>query len=438
MNRTFESLYCVFRFILLLCVIVTGSGTLYAQDKKSADAKGELPAGAKKGWSVAPFPVVGYVSDLGFQYGAYGELYNFGDGSKYPAYRDKFCVEVSNYTKGSSVFWFFYDSPELWKNHRVTFDLGYFPDRMCDFYGFNGYMAPYKKDENNSFYKVDRKQLRLMANIQGNIVGKLRWMAGIAWQRMMIRPVTLKKFAGADNLYSHYILNGLIRPDEAKGGNVLQWKTGLIYDTRDREADPTRGFYGEAIIAFAPDWIDRDGYSFIKTNVSLSYFQPLLRDVITLAGRVGAQFTPFGEAPFYIQSNINTFYLRQTYSEGLGGNATLRGVLRNRVVGNGMGWVNLELRFRSPTFRLFRQTWYAACNPFIDGGGVLQPYRRGEQVLTEDPYIYSGQPEKIHIDAGIGLKLVMNYNFVLTGEWGKAFDSRDGISGMSFGLNYLF
>ena len=392
----------------------------------------------KKGWNITPLPEIAYNSDLGFQYGIYCELYNFGNGSNYPNYTHKLCTEVAQFTKGSGVYWFFYDSPQLWKNHRLSFDIAYLPDKMCDFYGYNGLPAPYSKSQNNSFYKIDRKQIRAIFGLQGKIAGNLNWMAGISWQKMMIGPVTDKKYADAENLYNLYIDAGLIHKNEAKGGNVLQWKAGIVYDTRDREADPTRGMYGEAIVAFSPDWIDRNGYSFIRTTLCISYYQPLWREYLTLAGRIGSQFTPFGKVPFYFLSDINTYYIRQTYSEGLGGISSLRGILRNRIVGNGIGWTNIELRLRSKVIRLLKQNWYIGMNPFIDAGTVLQSYRSKLQKESNNPIIYSGKNEKVHVSAGIGLKLVMNHNFVLSAEWGKAFNREDGSSSIDLGVNYLF
>ena len=392
----------------------------------------------KKGWSIMPFPEITYNTDLGFQYGIYCELYHFGDGSNYPDYRHKFCFEIARYTKGSGAYCFFYDSPQLWKNHRLSLDIAYLPDNMCDFYGYNGRNAPYIENLNASFYKIDRKQIRMIFGLQGVIFGKLNWMAGISWQRMAIKSVTLKKYAGADNLYNRYIEAGLINRDEADGGDVLQWKAGLVYDSRDREADPTRGMYGEFILALSPDWINRDGYSFVRSTLNLSYFQPLWGERLTLAGRIGLQFTPFGDVPFYFLSDINTYYIRQTYSEGLGGTNSLRGILRNRIVGNGIGWTNIELRLRSKTIRFLRQNWYIGTNPFFDAGIVLQSYRSNLQKESNDPLLYSGKKERFHTSAGIGLKLVMNHNFVLSAELGRAFNREDGENSIDLGINYLF
>ena len=57
----------------------------------------------KTGWNFGPLPVVGFDSDLGFQYGLCCDIFNYGDGTNYPQYDYKINVEASTYTKGSSV-----------------------------------------------------------------------------------------------------------------------------------------------------------------------------------------------------------------------------------------------------------------------------------------------------------------------------------------------
>jgi hypothetical protein len=46
--------------------------------------------------------------------------------------------------------------------------------------------------------------------------------------------------------------------------------------------------------------------------------------------------------------------------------------------------------------------------------------------------------EKLHQSAGVSLMLVMNQNFVVAIDCGKAFNVQDGNIGFSIGLNYLF
>jgi hypothetical protein len=46
--------------------------------------------------------------------------------------------------------------------------------------------------------------------------------------------------------------------------------------------------------------------------------------------------------------------------------------------------------------------------------------------------------EKLHQSAGVSIMLVMNQNFVIAVDIGKAFNEQDGNIGFSIGLNYLF
>ena len=99
----------------------------------------------KKGWTFGALPVVAYDADMGFQYGALAQFFDYGDGTIYPEYRQTFYVEVSRFTKGSGVNQLFYDSKYLIPgNIRITADLDYLTERALDFYGFNGYEANYE------------------------------------------------------------------------------------------------------------------------------------------------------------------------------------------------------------------------------------------------------------------------------------------------------
>ena len=84
-----------------LVFAVTG---LFAQDEAE---KKEV---TKDGWNFGALPTITYDTDLGFQYGALVDLYNYGDGSRYPKYNHKLYFEVSRFTKGSGINRFYYDS----------------------------------------------------------------------------------------------------------------------------------------------------------------------------------------------------------------------------------------------------------------------------------------------------------------------------------------
>lgn len=418
-------------FLAIVSLILFSSAFVQAQDTNVPDNKK-----IKKGWNIGPLPAIGYNSDLGFQYGALADFYYFGDGSTFPEYIHKFNIEVSQYTKGTGVYHLFYDSKYLLKGVRTTLDVSYLTDKMMDFLGFNGYMSSYDAEfalANPSFYKMDRRLMRATADFQGSLGGKWSWAAGIGLYSYKIEEVKLEKYATADNLYSHYVDAGLIGSGEAGGGTRIELKAGVVHDTRNNEVDPTRGLWSEAILFGSPG-----SSSYVKLSLVHRGFLPLAKDKLTFAYRVAIQANIAGEAPFYMQQNLSTLYFRQISSEGLGGVNTLRGVIRNRVVGQGVAWANLELRYRFLDFRFLKQDWYLALNPFFDGGRVIQYYKKDLMDLSSDSVISPTDAEAFHMTAGLGIKAIMNRNFVVSFEWGKPFSKKDGKNGMNIGLNYIF
>jgi hypothetical protein len=414
----------------------------------------------KTGWNFGPLPAIGYNSDLGFQLGALCDIYYYGDGSVFPGYRHKFNVEAAYYFRGSGLFHFFYDSKYLipW-GIRLTFAATYMPNPVMSFYGFNGAGSPYYRDLDRrggvAFYSMRRDMTRVLADFSGRIAGPLGWSAGAAFWDYRTGEAGLKKYrdnAGTGNtlygLYRHY---GLINQSEAGGGRRMEFKVGLVFDTRDHEAAPSRGIWAEAVAYGSPDMFQRAA-DYIKVAAHFRHYVPLSGDKLVFAYHLAYQGTVAGNVPFYMQSNITTPYLRQVHSEGLGSINTLRGMLYNRIVGDGIAWANAELRIRLTNFDLLGQRWYVALNPFFDAGTVVQPFRleRMREVwhntwIDREPgrehdreRIYSGLDERLHMSAGLGAKLAMNRNFIVSAEWGKPFSRQDGASGMNLGLNYIF
>lgn len=407
---------------IFLLILFFSVQQLHAQEQK-----------VKKGWNFGPLPAISYNSDVGFQYGALCDIFYFGDGSTFPAYMHKMNVEVSRYTKGSGVYHLFYDSKYLIRKIRTTADLSYLTDKMMDFYGFNGYRSPYYESMGGSYYKIDRKLFRFTLDLQGKINDYFGWAAGIGVYRYRISPVKLEQYEGEMNLYTNYITAHIIDDQEAEGGTAAELKLGIVNDSRDHEADPAKGFFNEALLLASVDYLR---FSLVHRG-----YIPIYKNKMTFAYRAGWQGKITGDIPFYMLQNISTLYMRQITNEGLGGLNTIRGVLRNRVVGDGVVWANFELRYRFLNFNFLGQQWYLAVNPFLDAGRVVQYHnieQMKEQIQDFQPYYAYNDPEKFHFSAGLGVKAIMNRNFVLSGEWGKPFDPRDGKNGINIGLNFIF
>ena len=437
---------------------------------KTKDEKSEQTV--KTGWNVAPFPSIGYNSDIGFTIGALCELFYYGDGSTYPQYMHKFNVEASYSTGGQVTVHFFYDSCHLIPKVRLTAAATYLLNTMYPFLGFNGNAAPYvpdydcNKEQNTAMYNIRRHMVRVLADFQGNIYKeKVRWAAGLSFWHYNIEDISLKKYSMTDNaflgdngvrsgsLYQLYQKAGLIRADEAKGGSHIELKAGLVFDNREHEADPTRGIWAEVYGYGSPD-IFQGRNHYLKLAAHFRQYVPLWRDRIVFAYHLAYQGTVAGTAPFYSLQNISTLYLRQISSDGLGSINTIRGLRYNSVIGDGYAWANVEMRFKLVSFKFIKQNWYLATNPFFDMGACVQPYRLSEMqqiretgrsldgtyafTPQEVDLIYNGESERLHMSAGLGLKLVMNRNFLLSAEFAFPLNSKDGKFGTNIGLNYIF
>ena len=434
----------------------------------------------KRGWNFGPLPVVGFDSDLGFQYGLCCDIFNYGDGTRYPSYDYKINLEASTYTKGSSVLRCYGDFKTLIPDGKLFFDVTYFNAPKFEFYGFNGFASPYRPDAayevrngyplpvqipdgyKSAFYWMSRNQFRAVVSMQKKLSGGLNWTAGLAYYNIKTGDINRGKLAGGDTekqqwygsqltLFGLYNDVGLIGSKEAEGGNVTQLKAGITYDTRDHDSDPTRGFNIEATFYFAPDFLDRtDTYNHTNGGFLFmgSQYVPVVGDKLTFAYRIGIQQTLFGNVPFYFMNNMNTMFFRKMYTEGLGGNASVRGIHRNGVIGDGFALLNAELRWRALEFRFINQNWGLAFNPFFDCGQVIQPHKLDWQKMmweisnpemTAYQNLYSNHDEHLHCTAGCGLKLVMNHNMVISFEAARAFSANDG-TGLwtNIGFNYLF
>ena len=166
---------------------------------------------------------------------------------------------------------------------------------------------------------------------------------------------------------------------------------------------------------------------------------------LSMAYRLGYQQTIFGDVPFYYQGQVIVSELRGALSEGLGGSKTIRGLLRNRVIGDGFAYGNAELRWKMVRFRFINQNWYLGTNYFFDACAVtslidvdvndLEDYLEGEENVAD---YYIGGKDKLHMAAGLGLKLAMNENFIISADIGKALKEQDGDMEFYIGLNYLF
>ena len=402
----------------------------------------------KKGLGFGALPAVSYDSDLGFQYGALVNFYLYGDGSRFPKYDHSLYLELSTYTKGTTIARVRYDSERLIPKVRTTLDIAYVPDQMSDFYGFNGYQSVFDAATSKmyrNFYKCEKNTFRIKADFQGYFgESKFGWVAGYAFYNFKMDTVNITKLdlspvPGGD-LFQKYKAWGLIDATEANGGSINYFKIGLKYDSRDQLACPMKGIFTEAVIQTAPKFLNE---TFPHTKLAIIHRQyfTLAKD-LSFAYRLDYQMTLGNDkVPYYAQSELITSYLIAATNQGLGGKSSVRGILRNRIIGDNVGFGNFEFRYKFLRFELFKQNFYLGTNVFFDSGIILKPIDMDLSAVSASDkakYFNDYAPGKFHSAAGIGLKVGWNENFVISADFGKAFDKQDGNTGFYIGLNYLF
>ena len=448
---------------------------------------------AKTGLNFGPLPAIGYSSDLGWHYGALSDIYWYGDGSKYPDYVWKANVEVSQYSKGNTVLHSFFDSKYLIPGLRVSAAISYFGNKTYNFYGFNGASSTYIPEldkiteDGLGWFLMRRDIFRVMTCLQGNFGdSKWGWATGLSYWDITTGGAENKGLInGATSLFEQYIRNNIIPEGEMYGGRHLELKAGVVFDSRDHENNPTRGANLEVYMFGSPDILPQNNWRekynevynnaakthYLKLAVHFKQFFPLVQDRLTLGYHLAYQGLIAGKAPFYMLQSIQSLNMKQINTEGLGSTCTVRGTTSNRLMGNGYAWGNFELRYSFARFRWIGQNWTLATNPFFDAGMVVQPYRLEKMELAgtnatnkriylysdgscninepEDgvakatelslaELIYSGNKEKVHMGAGIGLHVIMNQNFNINFEFAKCLDPNDGNIGINIGLNYIF
>ncbi len=407
----------------------------------------------KTGFSFGGFPIVAFDQDKGFQLGALANIYDFGKGGWYPNPRQQMYLEASWFTKGSQLYVLSYDNRFLIPGVRFSFAAQFSNEKALDFYGFNGYKSYYDNDEaltKSGYYKMSRMLPYGKIDFTGKITEHFYWKFGYHFKYFILDEFSNDNTADlpyAKTLFSWYKSLGFIEPDEYKGGMTSAWRAGLMFDSRDVENAPTRGLWAETFMEWAPKWMGTNKPYGHYYAVVRQYF-PLAGEKLVLAYRANIQGF-IGKPAFYalpFESVLGPGYDR----DGFGGYRTIRGLMRNRVQGQAVCYFNTELRWRFLDLRVFNQNLTLGANAFFDGGRVLKDYvdvsvdanKWSTQIAggTIPTQLTKGGEERFHLAAGGGLRFILNKNFIIAVDYGRAFNRQDNGKGGSLYINtgYLF
>jgi hypothetical protein len=457
-------------FLTITAIVATGFMLVVsAQDKE-----------IKKGWSFGLLPTATYSVDNGFQAGAFGDVYYYGDGSTYPDPLHKISWEGSYFTHSHRMrLYLAYDSKYLIPNMRVNASVTYMTDPLYSLWGFNGAAALQNYDvwgnrdmvipgtsDNVNYYGMSREMLRILANFQGRITDNLNWAAGVnfwKWNLGDMKDNGVKQEDGSKmyynktaTLYNFLANSGVISDAEKDGGLALEFNAGLVYDTRDMEAAPNRGIWAEAYLnGNVLDQKYLKACAYFRHYISIPIHIPAGDPVF--AYRLAWQHTLLGETPLCMIQNNPLLVQRNMISEGFGSSNTIRGLRENRILAEGMAWANTELRIKLVKFTLANQYFYIAVNPFFDAGIITKPYKAEAlaKIAAPDGKVYDPafnaltgtttpiyDPDKVNYlvySGGAGLKIAMNQNFIVSADFAKCFtEGMDAGLWIGIGINYQF
>ena len=410
-----------------------------------------------KKWNFIVLPNIGYDSDLGLAYGGLSSIYYCK--GVFPDFKHFWYVEWTHYSKGSDKKLFQFETKTLIPHVRFAFDLTYHTEQALDFLGFNGYESVFDKsyidvkDGNyisRMFYKHERKMLKIMVNLKGVTHDKrLRWVSGVTYLNMKIKTVNIDKLnedkSGSDILpavdlmYDKYVKWGIISQNEKSGGQSLLLKLGLDFDSRDLEADPSRGVWSAIVLMQGHSFLPQKDMNFTQFVLTHRQYFTLVKNHLTFAYRLNYQGKLFGEIPFFMLPFMYNSFGSPT--DGLGGGATLRGVIRNRLVGDEMVFGNAEVRWKVFQVRILKQMVGLGVTPYIDAGMIIKNHEYkfiDDKAKTEsEPFIKPGE-EKLHVSYGSGVHYIINQNIIGTLYFGLPLNKNDGFFGLYMSFNYLF
>ncbi len=413
---------------------------------------------SKSGFSFGGVPVIAYDSDIGLKYGALLNIFHYGDGSIYPDYKHSIYLEWSRTTKGSGINQITYDSKYLIPGVRVSGELSYLTEKALDFYGFNGYKSYFNHDyedddpaninyQSRVFYRQNRDLLRIRADFSGKLKNEhLGWILGLVHYNIALDTIDLDKLNSDQNeneklpainggLYGLYKEWNIIPENQYYGGQSTLFKTGIVYDSRDNEPNPMKGIWTELLLLVDPGVFGGNSFSYGKYSFVHRQYFTLIPDQLSFAYRLGYQGTLFGTTPSYMLPFVFNAG-RYTDLNGLGGSKTIRGILRNRIVGEDMAYGNFELRWKFIRTILFNQNIYLALSAFTDMGMVTREYKINTQ--DADPNYFPNTNESLHQSLGGGLRVALNENFIVACDYGYALKKDDGDTGLYINLNWLF
>lgn len=306
-------------------------------------------------------------------------------------------------TSGTRGVLLSYDAPGRWKNWRFLGVLGAERLQRVPFYGI-GNSATISDTFPVEYYRASLLRTTALATVQRRIAGPVRLHLAAQWRHY--RPRAL-------NDSTLFALDIQARPGDSAATNNVEVRAGLLFDTRDEEASPTRGVFIETMAAQAVS-----GYDYTRVLLSAREFKPFGDlDQWVLGLRQSFEIAN-GDVPAFIAyERLTTWYPE----DGFGGPTSLRLHSIGRFLAPNRAVFSVDLRHK----------WYDAPIPtspirvwllgFVDAGRLWNEH--------EDPSFTNW-----HWSAGGGARLQVSKATIIGFDLG----AKDGGFGFGMGTSFAF
>jgi outer membrane protein assembly factor BamA len=227
-------------------------------------------------------------------------------------------------------------------------------------------------DDQPDFYRAIRTQYIFRGEVQRDLIGPLRAVAGVKVDRWKVMEPEGPSLFAID-------LAAQRDPTMGVATNDVSARIGLVVDTRDDEVAPTSGVVVGAGFGIADADIAGDLSYTRKTVTAQGFWSP--HPLFTVAARVVGQ--AMGGTP-----RFGTYYLIEggtRFYEVLGGSASHRALAANRYLGRDKLFGNLEARY---TLSGIPTLYRISLVGFLDAGRVFET--EDFRLTTEDLKVGGG------------------------------------------------
>ena len=295
-------------------------------------------------------------------------------------------AEIS--TSGTRGAQLLFDEQGRWHDWRLLLIAGSLREQRAPYFGLGNRSVI--ADSLTDAYGIAYSTYSLLrttgiAAVRRRIAGPFQVLAGAQWRHYRARPLADHRSRLGDDLAAGV-------PLDTGSTDGLEVRAGLLYDTRDEEASPTRGVFAEALVArglaSGPGKLPYTRYAF-----GLREFIPIA-EYTSLAFRQSVEMAD-GDLPFFVSDERLTSWRPE---DGFGGVTSLRAHLPGRFTAPNKALLSADLRYRWWDFWLTPTTpvrlWLLA---FADVGRV---WGNGERFSLDHLHPGGGVGTRLQIGRG--------------------------------------